>query len=517
MNRLLTREEQQILDRGFSELTGLPSLVLMEQAAAGMAGVVASLLASCDEMEGALDVLIISGSGNNGGDGWALARLLEAADYRVAVYDAAPESDRPGDSMVNRDAFERLGGAVIIDRQQLGGQVPTLVVDAIFGTGFRPKRELSHAAAAAFDLLSDLKEAGSLIMACDIPSGVDADTGQVIREAVAADLTCTFGRKKIGLVTHPGLLYAGEVFEFPISMTDPFVDRLLEGRVPVFELDGKDLMDEVTNRPPDGHKGQFGRALLIGGDEGMTGALILAARASEKMGVGYTMLRVPQPSLGIIASAIPSALTSAVPEEGSGTKRELPEPDVIAIGPGAGSQPWLDKAIVHLLRQPMPLVIDADGLNALARMPDAFDLLKARKDQGLAPVVLTPHPGEYLRLAPEAEKLLWEDRLGAARYLAEKSGAIVVLKGMATVIALPDGRAYLNTTGHVGLAKGGTGDVLTGMMAGLIPQCDSVEGAVIRAVYWHGLAADIAADRQQSEITVTPEDLIDALGEALES
>jgi NAD(P)H-hydrate epimerase len=232
------------------------------------------------------------------------------------------------------------------------------------------------------------------------------------------------------------------------------------------------------------------------------------------MGVGYTMVRTVESSMPLLATAIPSVLLSTVPE-GEGTKKDLPQPTAIAIGIGAGKAPWVEKAIRHLLPLDIPLIIDADGLNVLADMADAFELLRGRVERGLPPAVLTPHPGEFTRLIPEAAQLLREDRLKAARLLANRAQAIVVLKGMATVIAMPNGDAFINTSGNVGLAKGGSGDVLTGMIAGLAAQTDSIESAVTRAVYLHGLAADIAVDNLLSETVVTPEDVIDALGEAL--
>lgn len=516
MTRLLTRQEQQKLDREFTDITGLPSIVLMEQAAAGLAGMIGRLLESFDPKgEEDFDLLVFAGFGRNGGDGWAAARHLTATGYEVIVYDVNPEDDRAGDVSMNKHAYRRLGGKTIDSIDQLEGRMPLIALDALFGTGFDVSRPLTDKTKEAFSILASFKRKGVLIVACDVPSGIDADTGQTIRETVVADYTCTFGRKKLGLVSHPGLLYAGEVVEFPLSMTDEFVEHAL-GRIRLAcTLDARTAPDTLKGRAPDGHKGLFGRVMLIGGAEGMTGALILAARASEKMGVGYTMLRAPEKSLPLIAAAIPSALLSAVPEMEMVTKRDLPEPDVIAIGSGAGDDPWVKKALFHILKQPVPIIIDADGLNALSRMMGAYDLLKERLKKGYPPAVLTPHPGEFLRLAPESSMLLQQDRVEAARVLAERTGSIIVLKGMATVVAMPGGDVYINTTGNVGLAKGGSGDVLTGMIAGLAAQMDSVEDAVKRAVYLHGLVADIASEKYLSETVVTPEDLIDTIGEAL--
>ena len=514
MDRLINRNDQRELDRQFSERTGLPPIVLMEQAAAGLTGLIGSLLDSCGDYEGELDVLIMAGPGNNGGDGWAAARQLLAAGYRVLVYDVSGPGEPTGDAALNRQAYLALGGSAIGSLADLGEEEPLLVVDALYGTGFKEGREVPPAMADAFSVLALLKDRGSLILACDLPSGLDADTGQPARQTVAADFTASFGRKKIGLVTHPGLLYAGEVFDFPLGMTDSFADQVLSDQPKVLALDAE-TAGFPEAKPADGHKGQFGRVLLIGGAPGMAGALILAARAAEKMGVGYTMVRAPEESLGILAAAIPSALLSAVPEEGAETRRDLPDPDIFAIGPGAGGAPWVQKALRHLLRQPQPLIIDADGLNALAQMPDGHDLLRNRSKEGFQPAVLTPHPGEFIRLAPDLADLMQQNRLEATRRYADRTESILVLKGMATVIAFPNGDSWINTSGNVGLAKGGSGDVLTGMMAGLAAGPGSLADAVRLAVYLHGLAADQAACRLGSEILVTPTDLIDSLGQAL--
>ncbi len=511
MTRLITREQQKVLDRRFSEVTGLPSVLLMEQAAAGMSEFIAKLTNPYDT-DDEYDVVFFTGAGNNGGDGWASARQLMAGGHRVTVFDVYPDRELSPDAEINRTAYKILGGEVITKKEDLANIKAELVVDAIYGTGFDVKRSLSDRVKEALSLIASMKNSGSHVIACDIPSGVDANTGFAAPEAVSADVTFTFGRRKIGNVTHPGCMTAGEVILCRISMTDAFVEETLgdDRRVYVLE-DGVELMPD---RARDGHKGKFGRMLLIGGAEGMAGAMILAARAGEKTGVGYTMVRTVESSLPLMASAIPSALLSAVPG-GGGTKKDLPEPSAIAIGIGAGKAPWVEKAIRHILPLSVPVIVDADGLNVLANMADAFKLLRVRAELGLPPAVLTPHPGEFVRLVPEASELLREDRLEAARFLADKAQSIVVLKGMATVIAMPNGDAYINTSGNVGLAKGGSGDVLTGLIAGLAAQTDSVESAVIRAVYLHGLAADIAADNLMSETVVTPEDVIDALGEAL--
>ena len=525
MARLIDGKEQKKLDQAFCEKTGLPMLTLMEQAANEMTGEIASSLF----VETYIHVLVVTGSGNNGGDGWASARQLMAKGCRVIVYDAAPDASLTKDAAAQREAFHRMGGTVITDAAGVEGEKILVVLDALFGTGFSAARPLDSATKAAFALMKKMAETGAKVLACDVPSGLDAKTGAVIPETVKADMTVTFGRNKVGLVTHPGCLYSGRVVCAPISMTDAFVDEVL-GEERISALDGDIINPILPPRPKDAHKGQFGKALLIGGAEGMIGALILAARACAKSGAGYTMLRAPESSLPVLASAVPSALISAVPTGKDTTKRDLPDPTVIAIGPGAGDAPWVTKALSHLLLHDVPLVIDADGLNALARMPNASELFEKRAALGAPPVVLTPHPGEFRRLAPDLAETLDADRIEAARALARRWKVIVVLKGMATVIALPDGRVWINTTGNSGLAKAGSGDVLTGMIAGLIAQSplkdgdqmplnevmqQTLEGAVARAVYAHGMAAEFATEECDEEFGVMPEDIINAIRIAL--
>lgn len=526
MARLIDGKEQKKLDQAFCEKTGLPMLTLMEQASNEMTEAIkSSLLFETD-----IHVLVVTGSGNNGGDGWASARQLMAKGCRVVVYDAAPESSLTKDAAAQREAFHRMGGTVITDAADIEGKKVLVVLDALFGTGFSASRPLDDTTKAAFALMKKVDEAGAKVLACDVPSGLDAKTGAIIPETVKADMTVTFGRNKVGLVTHPGCLYSDRVVCAPISMTDAFVDEVL-GEERISALDGDMINPILPPRPKDAHKGQFGKALLIGGEEGMIGALILAARACAKTGAGYTMLRAPESSLPVLASAMPSALISAVPT-GKDTKRDLPDPTVIAIGPGAGDAPWVTKALSHLLLKDVPLVIDADGLNALARMPNASELFEKRAALGAPPVVLTPHPGEFRRLAPDLAETLDANRIEAAHMLALRWKVIVVLKGMATVIALPDGRIWINTTGNSGLAKAGSGDVLTGMIAGMIAQSPlmdgdqmplnevmqkTLEGAVARAVYAHGMAAEFATEEVDEEFGVTPEDIVNAIRIALSS
>lgn len=520
MARLIDGKEQKKLDQAFCEKTGLPMLTLMEQAAAEMTEEIESSLFYDTNVH----VLVVAGSGNNGGDGWASARQLMAKGFRVIVFDAAPESALTKDAAAQREAFRRMGGYVMNDAAGIEGKRVAVVLDALFGTGFSASRPLDATTKAAFALMKDLAHEGAKVVACDVPSGLDAKTGAVIPETVKADMTVTFGRNKVGLVTHPGCLYSDRVVCAPISMTDAFVDEVL-GEERISALDNDVIHPLLPRRPKDAHKGQFGKALLIGGAEGMIGALILAARACSKTGAGYTMLRAPESSVPILANAMPSALISAVPA-GEDTKRDLPNPTVIAIGPGAGDAPWVTKALSHLLLKDVPLIIDADGLNALARMPNASDLFEKRAASGAPPAILTPHPGEFGRLAPDLADTLVANRIEAAGALALRWQVIVVLKGMATVIAMPDGRIWINTTGDSSLAKAGSGDVLTGMIAGMIAQSplmdgthmalreviqQTMEGAVARAVFAHGLAAKFSTQEVNERFGTTPEDIVDAI------
>ena len=503
--RLVTRAEQQLLDRAYSKVTGLPSIVLMENAGKAVADAVLSVET---EMQAAVyDCLVFAGKGQNGGDGYVAARHLLAEGLKVAVVDSSSGEAPQADAAVNVAAWTELGGETIRDLTTVPTDSVPVIVDAVFGSGFEAQRELDSEVVHVFALMAELQQAGSIVVACDLPSGMVADTGQVISLTIEADLTVTFGRVKLGLITHPGCRYSGEIWLESLGMNDDFVDLQLKGDPAYILYAG--LASSLDLEPAeDAHKGDNGRALLIGGSENMPGAMLLSIEACARSGAGYTMVRAPEAIIPLLAEAIPSALYSAVPE-GESRKRDLPGPmDAIAIGMGAGDAQWIPKALKSLIPNEQRLLIDADGLNTLAKMSDLDDLLRRRQENALEPIVLTPHPGEFERLAPELSTVLQEDRVSAARSLARKMPAIVVLKGTATVVAFPDGAVFINESGNAGMAKAGSGDVLSGMIVGNMAVLRDSYKAVLLSVYLHGLAADIALDERENARSLLPEDIL---------
>ncbi|MDD4324486.1 MAG: NAD(P)H-hydrate dehydratase [Eubacteriales bacterium] len=509
--RLVTRAEQQLLDRAYTRLTGLPSIVLMENAGKALAEAVLSVDTAVQAAP--YDCLIFAGKGQNGGDGYVAARHLQSEGLKVAVIDVSAGETHQNDAAANVSAWIELGGEIIRDLTQVPTDSVPVIIDAIFGSGFAADRKLDDEAVHAFALMSELQAGGSAVIACDLPSGLVADTGQVSSLTLKADLTVTFGRVKLGLITHPGCLYSGEIWLETLGMDDDFVDRQLKGD-PAYILDSA-LASSLDQKPADdAHKGDNGKALLIGGSENMPGAMLLSIEACGRSGAGYTMVRAPEEIIPLLAEVIPSALYSAIPE-GDQRKRDLPGPfDAIAIGMGASGASWISKALNSLIPNEKRLLIDADGLNALAKMPEVDEILRERQANGLEPLVLTPHPVEFERIAPELSSLLREDRVSAARSLALKKSAIVVLKGMATVIAFPDGTVYINESGNSGMAKAGSGDVLTGMIAGNMAVLKDSYKAVLLSVYLHGLAADIALAQHDDPRYILPEDILARLSEA---
>jgi NAD(P)H-hydrate epimerase len=541
---LMTGAEQRALDKAWTESTGLLLSVLMEQAASAVTTVVLTLLSawssnSADYGSPAVDalgsdetrsageiselivnpdrgkwILVLAGAGQNGGDAWATARQLLAYDLAVSVVDLSGGRVLPVEAAANRQAYLNLDGVVLTaDDLAEMETFPDIIIDGIFGTGFQ-NRPL---AAALDDLLAEINRLGEkaeAVVAIDIPSGVNADTGEAITNAIIADYTVSFGRPKVGLFSAPGCLFAGEVISAPISMPSAWQERKLEqslGKERIIHLavTGEWLSPRQIERCAAGHKGNFGRGLILGGSPGVPGAVILAARGMMAAGSGYTYVQTVPEILPLLADALPSALISEV-----GTVAELlqltEQVQAVACGPGAGESDWL-RFLPDLIESAPQLVLDADALNYLAGLSDWETLTARRAEAGLSPAILTPHPLELLRLAPDLEEMLKLDRAGAALALANRSQSIVILKGLATVTALPSGVCLYNTSGNNGLAKAGSGDVLTGMMCSFLAQGYKAEIAAPAAVYLHGLAADLALQKLGTARSITPELILDYL------
>jgi NAD(P)H-hydrate epimerase len=368
-----------------------------------------------------------------------------------------------------------------------------VVVDAIFGTGLL--RPAVGPFAEAIEAIGSLRERGARVLAVDLPSGISADTGRPIGPAVRADRTVTFGFAKIGLALQPGVEMAGEVTVANIGIPAAAADRI----PPTAEL-----LDETAARalvPPRGretHKGDAGRLLVVAGSPGRTGAAHLALTGALRGGVGLVTLASRAEVVGVALAGRPEAMSVVLPGTGAIARSDIPAleaamdgANALVFGPGIPRGPETAPAIRALLdRRPLPTVLDADGLNALADHPGLVAVIGHD-----APIVLTPHPGEMARLVGATIEEVQEDRVGMARRKAQEWGAVVVLKGARTVVADPDGPAAIIPTGNPGMATGGTGDVLAGLLGALLAGGMRPREAARAAAWIHGRAGDLAAEK----------------------
>lgn len=514
--RLISSSQQKLIDQGWQDQTGLPLLLLMESAAQAVRLFINNLFAS--EPVRQKRILLLAGRGQNGGDAYACARLLAADGYAVTCRDVFPGAVLPAEAALNRAALWQMGYELDISLDHdFGSPVPDLIVDGIFGTGLRFGRPLPREVRVISEKIARARSAGAKVVAIDIPSGVDSDTGQVCPGTIAADHTITFVKAKTGICAAPGRFFAGRIHTAGIGIAAEIADRAIESSAETerFLIDGAIVAKHKIARPQDSHKGMFGKTLIIGGSAGMPGAAVLAARAAARAGTGLLQVAVPEEIAPLFLRALPEALITVLPADPKKARAllgELLTPDVAAvIGPGIGRPAWLGD-IIQTAVKARNLLLDADALNYMAGQPEkSWVLMQARVEKyGLPPAVLTPHPGEFRRLAGE---ISLGDRQSAAVELARRSACVVVLKGASTVVASPRNRFWINPAGHDGLAKGGSGDVLSGLTGSLLAQGLDPEIAAVCGVYLHGLSAEIVAEGQARR-SVLPGDIISGLGQA---
>lgn len=506
-----TSKEMQLIDKNAISGYGIPGIVLMENAA----------MQVVKEMEARYGVIsgkkigVFAGKGNNGGDGIAIARHLINRGAKISVCLLTGEDSVKGDSLTNLGILKKMGGEVMdinsLDMKALKTTIShsNMVVDAIFGTG------LSEDVKGLFaDVISMVNSSGKPVVSVDIPSGISADTGKVLGTAVRADLTVTFGLPKIGLLVYPGAGYAGELKIVDISIPKGMkeVESIQTNLLTIEEVRGM-----VPERMADSHKGCFGHVAVIAGSIGKTGAAAMTSIASLKAGAGLVSLGIPSSINQILAQKLTEVMTFPLPEGKEGHLGSLAEDriieflsdkDVCAIGPGISTDKETQELIRGVVKRvTIPMVIDADGLNAFAGYTD---LLK----HASAPLILTPHPGEMAGLLGLSASDVQEDRIGISRRFSTEHHLYLVLKGARTIVAEPSGAVYINPTGNPGMATGGTGDILTGIIAGLIAQHIDISSAVRLGVFLHGKAGDLAA-REKGETGMIAGDLMDMITEAI--
>jgi hydroxyethylthiazole kinase-like uncharacterized protein yjeF len=512
--RILTAAQMREADRFTIEDIGIPSLVLMENAGRQ---VVAAMEAAYEERLGGR-VGVLCGRGNNGGDGFVVARTLLQRGIDTAVFVIGTLADVRGDARTNLDILGRLGITVVEIADEQSWELHfseisecTLLVDAIFGTGLK-----SAVSGMLETVIADVNASDIPIVSIDLPSGLSADTPHLIGDCIDASMTVTLAAPKMPLVLPPAEARAGDVVIADIGIPYEVIEALEGPHVEL--LTPEQLRQLVEPRAADAHKGDFGRVTVVAGSLGKTGAAHLAGMAALRSGAGLVTVATPAGCLSIVASMAPELMTEPLGAAGSSTVTpdavdrvlELTQ-DVIACGPGIGRGPEAREFTRALLeRASVPLVIDADGITVLADDPA---VLVGRDDRD---VIITPHPGEMARLIGATVEDVQANRIEVASEFATSHRLYVVLKGHRTIVATPEGRVYINPTGNPGMATGGTGDVLTGMIAAWLAQLLDAEAACRLAVFLHGAAGDLA-ENDQGQVAMTATDVLDQLGEALTS
>jgi len=509
--RVLNSAQMREADRLTIEEIGIPSLVLMENAGRE---VVAAMEATYGDLRGRR-IGVLCGRGNNGGDGFVVARTLKQRGAEVTVLLMGRNADVKGDARVNLDILGRLGVTVVevVDSRAWEQHASalrecTLIVDALFGTGLR-----APVGGVMQRVIADVNAWDAPVVSIDLPSGLSADSADPIGDAIEANLTVTFAAPKLPLVLPPGETRAGEVVVADIGIPSSVIDAV-DG--PWIELLTRDrLRHLLAPRAPESHKGDYGHVLVVAGSVGKTGAAHLAALGALRTGAGLVTVATPADCQPIVAAMAPEYMTAPLAEGDEGLEPESVEQvlelarDVIAIGPGLGQAAATRDFVVRLVdRASLPLVIDADGLNAFRGEPSRLAGREGRD------VIITPHPGEMARLIGVSTDHVQANRLEVARGFATSHHVYVILKGHRTIVATPGGRIFINPTGNPGMATGGTGDVLTGMTAALLAQLLDAEAACRLAVYLHGLAGDLAA-ADEGETAMTATDLADRIGGAI--
>jgi NAD(P)H-hydrate epimerase len=479
---------------------GVPGLLLMEQAGTLTARAIAEHFGfKCGPKSGSMSgkrVTILCGKGNNGGDGFVVARLLLGDGANVTCLLAGDVASVKGDAATNLTAYVGLGGALETAEQLSTEQLHShldqadLVVDALFGTGLnQPLRT------PALDWVTALHQAAVPVVAIDIPSGIDANSGAVLGTAVRADLTVTFARPKLGHFITPGAELTGALVVADIGIPSQIV---AEEDIRTHLITPQIAASWLPQRGHAAHKGTFGHTLIIGGSPGMTGAPTLAALGAHGVGSGLVSVAIPAGLNDILEHKLTEPMSLPMPDTVDRTFAEsavkpllgaAEQRSVTVLGPGISTHPETQTMVRDFTAaHDGPLVIDADGLNAWAEHMDQFP-------NRPAPTILTPHPGEMARLAGISTTAVQHDRITAACQLAHKKNLIVVLKGANTVIANPQGQVWLNPTGGPALASGGSGDVLAGIIAGLLAQGRPAIEAATLGTFLHGLAADLWSDQ----------------------
>ena len=498
-------EEMRSLDRAAVDLGGIPSIILMENAA----------IACVRELEKDFDlktksVVIFCGSGNNGGDGLAIARHLFNSGVKVKVY-LVGGNNFTGDAKINYDIINAmdipLDTVTDFDELQYIVRSYDIVVDAILGTG------ISGAVRGnAFDVIRVINDNASYVMSVDVPSGINSDSGEICGICINANKTVTFAAYKVGMFLFPAADYTGEIVVAPISVPKSVINsQNLQISVP----DDRFVCDLIKRREKNSHKGDYGKLLIIAGSEGMSGAAYLSSEAAVKSGAGLVTVVCPKSINSVLEVKTTEAMTLGVDDfDGhisynavSVILAKIESVDAVLIGPGLGRSNDVIEVVKAVLRNSsVPVIVDADALYAVQN--DKSLLCECNCD-----LIFTPHSMEMSRLTGLDVSYIEENRINVSREFSEEVGAVLLLKGHHSIVTAPSLEQYINNTGNPGLASGGSGDVLAGIIASLVARGLECADAAAAGAYIHGLAGDIAKEKYGEEF-MTAENVIECLSEA---
>jgi NAD(P)H-hydrate epimerase len=490
--RLVKSFEMREMDRLTIQDLGVPGAVLMENAARGATRIF------MDHFEPSKDarVVILCGGGNNGGDGYVMARYIQEAGVAVTVIVLSELRRISGDARINLDVLQRMGLEIIevpnVKKWAKGRRkmrACDMIIDGILGTG------LNSAVRGIYrKVIEEVNALEKPVMSIDIPSGLNADTGQVMGVAIKADLTVTFGFPKIGQLVFPGVEVVGRLVRVDIGIPE-FIGRQIPESARMTEPDDFHLLFGTERQ--DIHKGSRGHLLVLAGSTGKTGAATLTALGALRTGAGLVTLGLPKTLNSILEGKLTEAMTVPLPETPEGSlslkaeekiDRLMEGKTALALGPGLSTHPETTALVRNIVKTcRLPMVIDADGLNALTEDRSVLGDLKGE-------TILTPHPGEMGRLTGLEISDIQDDRVGTAHQFVEEHGCYLILKGARTLIAEPRGIIYVNPTGNPALSSGGSGDVLTGLLGGFLARQCPMKEAGIGAAYLHGLAADYLSE-----------------------
>jgi hydroxyethylthiazole kinase-like uncharacterized protein yjeF len=510
--RILNSAQMRDVDRRTTDEIGIASIVLMENAGRQVVAAIEAMFADLS----ARHVAVLCGRGNNGGDGYVVARTLLQRGVEVSIFVVGEIAGVRGDARANLEVLGHLGHTIVEINDPQAWELHfseirgcDLLVDAMFGTGL--KTPLS----GLFEtIVADINASDLAVVSVDLPSGLSADTPEPIGPCIDATVTVTLAAPKLPLLLPPGEGHCGDVVIADIGIPEAAIEAV-EG--PHLELLTREVVRALIEpRPADSHKGDYGHVLVVAGGRGKTGAAHLSAMGALKSGAGLVTIATTKSSQPVVAAMAPEYMTEGLEEGPDGgllleaLDRVLAsQADVIAAGPGLGTA-RSTVAFIHglLARAGVPLVLDADALNAFT---DAPELLVGPEGRD---VIITPHPGELARLVGVTTADVQANRIEIAQTFAEAHQLYVILKGHRSIVATPDGKVFVNPTGNAGMATGGMGDLLTGMVAAWLAQLLDAEAACKLAVYLHGMAGDLA-EAIEGEVALTPSDVLGQLGDAV--